>query len=297
MCIFVGWAARRNGWLSDKRISIFNHYVIWVCLPAIALHKLPLLDIEWSLLFPAIMTWTLIPILIVLVLLLARGYGWNRNIVGCVLLLVCFGNTSFVGFPIIQAFFGKDALAYAVIYDQLGSFLGLAIVGNIIIACYAQPESSEPALSLRHLVIKVLTFPPFVAMLFAFITKGWYLTPLVKQGLSIISITLVPATMILVGAHFNLKVAAHHRTPLIWALGVKMLIAPLLAFAILKLTQQQALSAQVTLMEAAMPPMVTASILAIKAKLAPQLAAVGVGYGIILAIIIMPLVKHLSYFL
>jgi malate permease and related proteins len=293
-CILIGWVARRKSWLSDNKINALNHYVIWVCLPAIALQKLPLLNLDWTLLYPALMTWFILPVLIITILLLARAYGWNRNVIGCLLMLVCFGNTSFVGFPIIQAFFGKDALAYAVIYDQIGSFLGLAIVGNLIIAWYSERESDASTISLLNLAIKVLTFPPFVAMIVALFSQGWYLTSLVNQSLSLISMTLVPATMILVGAHFNLKVERHYLTPLLWGLSLKMLVAPLLAFVILKLMQQQALSAQVTLMEAAMPPMVTASILAIKAKLAPQLAAVAVGYGIMLAVIVMPMAKLLS---
>lgn len=296
-CILSGWIARRKNWLSDNIISSLNHYVIWICLPVIALHKLPLLNLEWPLLFPALMTWFLLPFLLVIVLLLARRYGWSRNVVGCVLLLVCFGNTSFVGFPIIQAFFNNDALAYAVIYDQVGSFLGLAIVGNIIIATYAAQGGERLSKRVQSIIYKVVTFPPFIAMVFAISSHGWYLTPTVNKGFSMISMTLVPTTMLLVGAHFKLNVESGLRAPLFWGLSIKMLIAPLLAFLILKISYQQDLSAQVTLMEAAMPPMVTASILAIKAKLAPELAAVAVGYGIVLAVIVMPMVNYLTIYL
>lgn len=295
--IFIGWIAKRNDWLSDTHISSLNNYVIWICLPAIALLKLPLLDFKWSLLFPALMAWFLLPFLVLIILLLARGYRWERNVIGCLLMLVCFGNTSFVGFPIIQAFFGKDALAYAVIYDQIGSFLGLAVIGNLIIAAYASDEQEKSTNSALRLLTKVLTFPPFVAMMFAILSQGWYLNSMTTQWLSVISMTLVPATMLLVGAYFNLKLESNLRAPLFWGLTLKMLVAPFIAFLILKISHQQQLSAQVTLMEAGMPPMVTASILAIRAKLAPQLAAVAIGYGIILAVIVMPIVKYLSTFL
>ena len=295
--VLFGWVAKRHNWLNEARTNLLNHYVIWICLPAIAFLKLPLLDFEWSLLFPALMTWLLLPFLVIITMLLARGYGWSRNIVGCVLMLVCFGNTSFVGFPIIQAFFGKDALAYAVIYDQIGSFLGLAVVGNIIIATYGSQDGDTTSKPIQKILFKVIAFPPFVAMILAIFSQGWYLNTTVTQSLSIISMTLVPATMLLVGAHLNLKIEPSLRAPLLWGLSIKMLVAPLLAFVILKFWQQQSLSAQVTLMESAMPPMVTASILAIKAKLAPQLAAVAVGYGLVLALIVMPLIRILSSYL
>jgi malate permease and related proteins len=292
--VLIGWGAKRKCWLTASNIKLVNFYVIWVCLPAIALLKLPELSFDWSLLFPALMSWLLMPFLAAIILLLAKIYSWPKNLTGCMLLVVCFGNTSFVGFPIIQAYFGVDAIAYALIYDQIGSFLGLAIVGNLIIAVYAKKDGETKPNSLGSIIIKVVSFPPFVALVIAILSGGSYLTDIIKDGLSIIALTLVPATMLLVGAHFNLRIEPTYRLPLAYGLVLKMLLAPSLAFVVLKLTGQSLLSAQVTLMEAAMPPMVTASILAINARLAPQLAAVAVGYGMLLALVVMPLVSGLS---
>ncbi len=292
--VLIGWYAKQKHWFLDRHIRWTNHYVIWVCLPAIALLKLPALNFDLSLLYPALMGWVLLPLLAGLVVLLAKLYGWSRNLTGCLLLIVCFGNTSFVGLPIIQAFYGKHALGYAVIYDLLGSFLGLAIVGNLFIALFAGEQKANTSAIKWQVVKKVLTFPPFVAMILAFVFKGRYLNEQVTELFTLISLTLVPATMLLVGAHFRLSIDKQYRAPLLWGLGLKMILAPIVAYTVLLWFEQSQLSAQVTLMEAAMPPMVTASILAINARLAPQLAAVAVAYGMLVAVLVIPVVKALS---
>ena len=299
--IFVtaGWLSKQYRWLNKKQTNLINQYVISVCLPSIALLKIPQLQLEWSLFFPMFMGWLLIPFLSFIIYLLAKHYRWSGETVGCLLLLTCFGNTSFVGFPIIQSFYGDDALAYAIVYDQLGSFLSLAIVGNFFVAKYSvQPGGQHLGhIRVKELMIKVLLFPPFIALIIAFLLDGIYLNEVADSGLSLIGKTLVPATMFLVGLHFEFKLPKKHYIPLAWALATKMLIAPIIAFSILIVFQQSGISSRVTFMEAAMPPMVTASILAIHAKLSPQLASAAVGYGLILAIVVMPLIYWLSDFI
>ena len=287
-----------------------SRYVIFICLPAIVLTKLPQLSLEKSLLLPVVVCWLLIPVGWLSVKLFAKKNHWSREVEGCLLLVCCFGNNSFVGFPIISAFYGHDALVYAVIYDQLGSFLTLAIVGGIIVSLYA-PESREPSLELNHksksgtvkkIVVKVMSFPPFIAIL---ISPLFYYFPLsieINQLFSIIGQTLIPSTMLLVGFNLVFKLPGTLLKPLIAGVGVKMILLPgVLLIALLSYFSIAAYSEttsdliiKVVLMEAAMPAMVSSSILAIEANLAPKLAAAAVGYGLIAAVFIMPLIYFLS---
>ncbi len=314
--IFIGfgWVAKNYHWTNQKHINLVNWYVIFICLPAIILLKIPQLNIDQSVIFPVLMAWMLIPVAAVFILLLARVYAWPKEIVGCLLLIVCFGNTSFVGFPIIQAFYGEKALAYAVIYDQVGSFLSLAIVGNFFIAKYSVKETKSSVKETNHSVkpsnpsqqqitsnhsnrvflIKVISFPPFVALMLAFAIGDFDFPQAISYLFWLISLTLVPATMFLVGSHFELRISDPLIRPLGWAIATKMLVLPSCGLIILLLFEQHGLHAQVTLMESAMPPMVTASILAIHAKLAPKLAAAAVGYGLVAAILVIPAVYLLS---
>ncbi|MBV1911018.1 MAG: AEC family transporter [Kangiellaceae bacterium] len=299
--VSLGWIVKQNQWLISKHITRVNQYVIFICLPAVALLKIPHLTLSWSLLFPMLMSWMLLPILFVFITFVAHKNNWSRNITGCLMLIACFGNTSFVGFPIITAFYGEQALAYAVVYDQLGTFLSLAVVGNLIIANYSQDkpsdESSNPSVLLKSLLIKVISFPPFIGLIFAFVFGEYYVNSGFENILAIIVTTLVPTTMFLLGAHFEFRLSDRYIKPLACGLVNKMLIAPLIAFLILYGFGQSGLVSKVTFMEAAMPPMVTASILAIHSRLSPELAAASVGYGLFAATLIMPMIYWLSGFL
>lgn len=301
--IGLGWSAKKCQWINDKPGSLINRYVIFICLPAIILLKIPQLKIDQSVIFPIIMAWALIPITATFIILLAKHYQWSGQIVGCLLLIVCFGNTSFVGYPIVQAFYGEQGLVYAVLYDQVGSFLSLAIIGNFILAKYSMSSSQnhetadlKPAnnTTTGGFLMKVVTFPPFVALIVAFAIGDIRIPQVIQHTFWLISLTLVPATMFLVGCHFELKIPSELIKPLGWAIATKMVLAPTCALLLLWLFEQNGLNSQVTFMESAMPPMVTVSILAIHARLVPKLAIAAVGYGLITAIFVIPLVYWLS---
>ncbi len=293
----LGWLVNHHQLMKSNSIQWTNKYVIFICLPAIIFLKIPFLDINHSVILPSIMSWLLIPLQAVLLIYLASKFHWKRDVLGCLLLVCCFGNTSFVGFPIIRAFLGEEALAYAVMYDQLGSFLGLAVIGNIIVAHYSSSDSETKRSSIfgRQVIEKVIKFPPFIALVFALLINKNIFNESVTDILYLVSLTLVPTTMFLVGFHFETKIPENLHQPLGWGLLCKMIIAPTFSILMMLVFQQNGLSSQVTLMESAMPPMVTASIMAIHANLAPRLAAAAVGYGLVVSVITMPGIYFLSY--
>ena len=55
--------------------------------------------------------------------LLGKYFGWSRKLIGCLVITAGLGNTSFLGFPIIEALYGKEGLETAIIVDQPGSLL------------------------------------------------------------------------------------------------------------------------------------------------------------------------------
>jgi len=117
-----------------------NLFVIYISLPALILLEVPKLSFSKYLLVPALMPWGMVLFSALTVLLLSRIMGWNRNVTGALMLLVPLGNTSFLGIPMVQAFFGKSGVPYAVVYDQLGSFLAFATYGSVILALYSGGE-------------------------------------------------------------------------------------------------------------------------------------------------------------
>ena len=116
-------------------------FVIYESLPALVLLKIPQLAFSRNLLVPALMPWGMLMFSCALIIILSRLLKWERAATGCLLLLIPLGNTSFLGIPMVKAFFGESAIPYALLYDQLGSFLALATYGSLILALYGTGES------------------------------------------------------------------------------------------------------------------------------------------------------------
>ena len=102
----------------------------------------------------------------------------------------------------VKAFLGEGAIPYAMVYDQLGSFLALATYGSLIIALYGEGASRPtPASVIR----KVAIFPPFIALVLAFLLRTYTYPIFVANLLETLAATLVPVVMIAVGYQLTLR--------------------------------------------------------------------------------------------
>jgi hypothetical protein len=265
---------------------VLNQYVLFVALPALVLQKIPLLEFSSQLWLPAITPWVLLLIVAALVILAGKIWHFEKTTVGALLVVLPLGNTSFLGFPMVEAFFGDKALPYAMIYDQAGSFLALATYSTILAAWY-NPNAATP--NAAQIIKRVLTFPSFIALMLALSLKSFSYPEFFSLVLDSLAATLVPVIMIAVGFQFRLQLDNKDAKPLIFALGVKLFLMPVLALGFLSLFKPDALLLQVVVFEAAMPPMVSAGAIAMGAGLALRLVPALVGLGLLLSFISLPL--------
>ncbi|MBW1822496.1 MAG: AEC family transporter [Deltaproteobacteria bacterium] len=288
--LLIGMALKRIPDFSDDTGNVLNLFVIYISLPALILLKISKLVFSKSLLVPAFMPWGMLLFSCALILLLSRVLNWERATTGCLLLLIPLGNTSFLGVPMVKAFFGENAIPYALLYDQLGSFLALATYGSLILAIYGTGESKP---TIKGVVKKVVSFPPFVALVFALIFKAFPYPPIVVNLLKILAATLIPLVMIAVGFQLTLRLDRKVISQLSIGLSIKLIAAPLTALFFCKLAGLEGKAVEVSIFEAGMPPMVSAGALAILANLSPVLTAALVGIGIILSFVTLPMLHQL----
>jgi len=223
---------------------------------------------------------------VLIILYFARMFHWDRETIGALLLIVPLGNTSFLGIPLVEAFYGADAVGYAVMYDQFGSFFALSIYGSMVLAMFAKDSKPVSFSTVSH---KIITFPPFISLLVALLLYKVSLPPMYFEVLSPIAKTLIPVVMVAVGFQLELGIEFHKIKSFIVGLSVKMIIAPLVAFLIFMGLGLDGEIYRVTVFEAAMPPMISAGALAIMANLSPRLTAAMVAYGILLSFITLPM--------
>jgi predicted permease len=280
--LVLGYGLRRAGVFADAAADALNRFVVYVSLPAMVLLQVPKLHWEPRLWLLVATPWAMLVVAACCVVWAARVFRWPRPVLGALLLCVPLGNTSFIGIPIVAALRGEDAVPHALIYDQLGSFLMLATYGSIVLTRFTGDASP----TWRSIVSRVLTFPPFLALVVALLPLPhpvW-----VDATLQRVADTLVPLALFAVGLRLKLS-APEHSSALIAGLATKMLACPLLVLAVVDQLDAIALPAKVAVLEAAMPPMISAGALASMAGLAPELCAALVGYGVIIAFVSLPL--------
>ncbi|MDR3581610.1 MAG: AEC family transporter [Oryzomonas sp.] len=277
--VLLGMLFRRLKAFPKDSAQVLNMFALYVSLPALILLKVPQIVFSREVMVAAVIPWGMLLFSAGLVFLAARFWRWERSTTGVLLLVVPLGNTSFMGVPMIQTFFGAVGLSSLIIYDQLGTMMIMATYGSIVLALYGR----ESALDLSAMARKMLLFPPTIALMFGLVARSWPYPEKLAQALQNIAMTLVPVVMTAIGLQLRLRVSPRVVAPLGFGLAVKLLVAPLSALLVCRLSGLSGMVVDVSILEAAMPPMVTAGALAVIAGLDADLAVALIGIGIVLS--------------
>jgi predicted permease len=280
ICLLLGLLFQRVKQFPENSAAVLNNYVIYVALPALVLNEIPKLVLDHRAFILVIIAWLVMIFSAAITLLLAKFFKWSRQITGALLLVITFGNTGFLGFPLVEAHLGRDALPYAILYDQFGTFIALNTFGIAIASIYA-----GNSVSIKNIAINVVKFPPFIAFCFAFVFSFFSYPQWLSEVLPRLAATLVPVVMVAVGLQWKLRLQYENLSPLLIALALILLIEPGFAWLLTHLFNLDGLIAQTLILEAAMPAMISAGVLASAYKLAPQLASSVVGYSLMFSLV------------
>ena len=279
LCFIAGMLLRGFRRMPDNAPTTLNSFIIHVSLPALTLLYVHELKISGDVVLIAAMAW--------LVFALAAGFFWllgrwlqlPRATIGALMLTGGLGNTSFFGLPMVEAFYGKEGLTTAIIADQLGSFLALSVLGITVAGVYS---SGRP--TAMQIFKRIALFPPFISLVIALLLIPLEYPDWLSLLLRRLGDTLAPLALLSVGMQLRLGHVAEHRRNLALGLGFKLIFAPLAIWLLyVQLLGVQGLAIQVTLFEAAMPPMITAAIVASEHDLDPPLANLMVAVGLIVS--------------
>lgn len=285
VCLLAGMLLRRTGRFPETASAAFNGYVIHIALPAAALLYLHSIPLDLSMLSTPLMAWLLFLLSWGFFALLGRLLDLPRQTIGALILLGGFGNTSFVGLPMIEAYFGRELLGVGILADQLGSFMALSTLGVFVAALYS---SGTP--SYGQMLRKILLFPPFQALVLALLLRPFPFPEWANLILRKLADTVTPLALVSVGFQLRLTSLQGIKLRLTAGLAYKLLLGPLvLSLLYLAILGLRGTTVQVTLFEAAMAPMITAGIIAIDHDLDPPLVTMLLGIGIPLSFATLPL--------
>jgi len=276
ICLAAGTGLRKTGRFPAATPAALNGFVIHISLPALAILHIHNLTIDPSLALTATMAWLLFGCAWLLFAISGTALKMDRRRIGALVLVGGLGNTSFVGLPMIEAYYGKEQLGVGIIADQLGTFMTLSTLGILAATLYSSGSTSP-----RQMARKIVLFPPFQALVLALLLRPvafptWTVAILQKLG-----DTLTPLALVSVGFQLHFGGLREVLGPLSAGLAYKLLLGPALIYLLyVTLLGSTGIITQVTVFEAAMAPMITAGIIAVDHDLDPPLVAMLVGIGI-----------------
>lgn len=278
LCLFIGIIIQRIRSFPRNTSLVLNQYVLFIALPAMALYYLPKIELTWGLLLPASVAWIAFGLSYLLFSSLGKIYGWSKKLTGCLIITSGLGNTSFVGIPVVQALYGDEALKTLIIIDLPGTFVVLSTAGVMIATLYSKQKSNGDSM-----LKKMFSFPPLLAFFIGFSMTIFKIDfpEVFSDTLKQLAATLSPVALISVGFQLKFKAYSKHFRFLFLGLAFQLILFPAVILSLFYFVLGKTdLATKVSIIEAAMAPMITGTILASNYGLKPELSNMMVGFGI-----------------
>ena len=279
ICLLSGLLFRSFRILPENSHRGINAWILYIALPAVSLLYIPAIKWSSALILPALM-----PVLVwggawLILKLSAQRFSLDRKTQATLLLTAGLGNTSFIGFPLTQAYFGDAGLRVAVICDQV-SFILFSTLGVMT----AMKASHHSGSGMTKMIKNIVCFPSFLAFVAALILPRFTNFTLLNPLLTKFASTLVPLALFSVGLQIRFSEWRSELRALSLGLAYKLLIAPAIVLCAAFAFRLKGIVPQAGIFEAAMAPMVTSAILATEYQLHPRLPNLMVSIGILISI-------------
>ena len=284
LLIITGFIAAQKNVLDDRGLRGLNTLVLNFAQPALILHKMqmpttPQLIIELAWVF--VLTCATIAIAGVIAFRIFGKEEKNRRATLTVLSMV--SNCGFMGYPVITATMGEDALIYAVMcvtaFNLMSWTLGAYFFGG--------RKAMQPQ--------RLLTNPTIIAVIggMALFLTGWTLPSFVNSALDMMGATTTPLAMFVIGARLiSLRREHLQDVKLLLVCGLRLVIFPA-TILLLRLTPLPEMVVSSVYLCTAMPCAALTAMQAERWDCEKELASRGVALSTALSMLTVPLMLML----
>jgi predicted permease len=268
----LGMLLRARGYLRPSAAKRLNEIALTITMPAGIFLSLHHFDIAREALAAPALAAVLTLVLLGLCVLIAGALRLPASVRTVFTLTVMFGNTAFIGFPVIRAVYGPDGLARAMLIDQLGCEPLAFTLGVFLATQGAAATGLDWAVELRQL----LRFPPLLTLATALLWHALGLPKLpspVELLLQTVASATVPLVMVALGLVLRFSsLRRYWRLSLLVAV-LRLVVSPALMWIACRATGQQSFARDVAAVEVGMPSMMFMLLLSLRTGLDAELCA------------------------
>ena len=276
-----GYLVKKTTSFERSQVSLLNSFILYISLPSQIFMYIPKMNFNYNLLAPISVSWIIFIISVLFFNIIGKKLNYNKKTILCLIMVCGLGNTSFVGLPLLENYFGQEGVGIGIYVDQFGTFLALSILG-IPYLLFKTNENNSTYTTIK----KIILFPPFIAIILAIFIKFLNFNIPYPEVIKRLGDTLAPLALFSVGFQLTFSGLKGRSRILLFGLAFKLILAPLIIYILyIKLFSLNNLIGKVSVFEAGMGPMITSTLIVSEKNIESELASVLLAFGIIFSFI------------
>jgi hypothetical protein len=234
-------AERRYGERAQEATTRVVRVLLWVVLPFVTFFTLARLEIDTGVGVGLLLAYTELGVVALLAYLAGtRLLGLDRPQTGALMVVASLANTGYLGIPLVGALLGGGALGAAIAYDTVVSGPMFFVVGFAIGAAFGTTAGETRGERVRAFVLRN---PPLAALVASQLAPDALAPDVLVDTAQVLAYAVLPVGFVILGV--NLAAEAEHGSlpfpppfdaAIGTALGLRLLVAPLLMLGLVALT-------------------------------------------------------------
>jgi malate permease and related proteins len=276
-----GYLVKKTSSFDKSQVSLLNSFILYISLPSQIFMYIPKMNFNYNFWAPISVSWIIFLVSVFFFNIIGKKLNYNKKTIICLIMVCGLGNTSFVGLPLLENYFGQEGVGIGIYVDQFGTFLVLSLLG----IPYLLFKTNEN-ISTYSTIKKIILFPPFISIILAIFIKILNFNIPYPEVLKRLGDTLAPLALFSVGFQLTFSGLKGKSRILLFGLTFKLILAPLIIYILyIKLFSMNNLHGKVSVFEAGMGPMITSTLIVSEKNIESDLASVLLAFGIIFSFI------------
>ncbi|MCX8094848.1 MAG: AEC family transporter [Caldisericia bacterium] len=266
--IFLGFFLKKIKFLNENEGELLRKILFNVSLPSLVIFSILTSNFSGSFykLFFIVPVSMIIQFFITFIL--GSIYFKDKKELATLILICVMGNTAFLGYPLVEMFFGTKNLPFGIFYDQVHFYTFLIIIYPLI-SYISRSEN-------RGIKSSFIT-PPVISFLISLILRNFTMPQIVIESLNVLKQSVTPLVLLYLGINLDLNITKKDLTYLIPVIILKLILLPYITFFVTNFFKVEEIIKNVSLLQSMMPTMMATIIFGSQIGLNKKIIAKAVG--------------------
>ena len=221
--------------------------------------------------------------------MIAKAIKLNRKCIGGLMLVCVYGNTAYLGYPLISSIFpqSKTAMPTAILFDFIAMRIPLLTIGVVIASAFAGDRFKWSNLN------ELWKMPAIWSMIIALITRDMYIPAVLLNTFNVLGNATTPMAMLSVGLSLSTNSIKSYPVAYVVVLLLKMIALPLAVWFITPYIGVSGVIREVVIIQSITPTAVNAGVIASRYGKCGEFAAGAIFLTTLASIGMIPLALYL----